>query len=192
MGKVLSFDRPEIAAYPGANTFFQEGLRAEEAGDIGAAIGHYRECLRFYPGFVRAFINLGSCYEVTKNHREAYKVLTRGTRISPSHPLLHYNLGCALDSLRRPMESAQSYLKAARLDPFNADIWFNLGRAYIDKKSFFQAKLAFKKAFRYARDEKTKNDSLSRIRECARRIAAHRVRLILIQGGKTNKGARAC
>lgn len=54
---------------------------------------HYRQALRFTPGFVQAWVGLGNVLQNQHRHSEAEQCYQEAIAVSPSHPEAHFNLG---------------------------------------------------------------------------------------------------
>jgi Flp pilus assembly protein TadD len=98
---------------PGAHSCY--GTALAEAGDLQAAMWHYREALRIQPENPLARNNLGTALARLGRYPEAVAEFRASLRMR-STPHTHHNLGLALFKLGRVDEAIAEYEAALRFD----------------------------------------------------------------------------
>jgi tetratricopeptide (TPR) repeat protein len=76
------------------------------------------------------YIARGAELYETGNHEEAARAFRDGLAACGEHPLLHYNLAIALESLGRADDAVAAYEQALKTDPTFADCHYNLALLY--------------------------------------------------------------
>ncbi|HYC48363.1 MAG TPA: tetratricopeptide repeat protein [Burkholderiales bacterium] len=99
---------------------------AVEPEDRGEALRAYEQAVAIDPGFVDAWINLGSLLHESSRFTEAEQVYRRALESSGAHGLLLYNLGVLLEDMNRPTEAFEAYERALECAPEMADCHYNL------------------------------------------------------------------
>lgn len=123
MAALLSFPAPRVS-----DSALSRAIELEDAGKIEAAERLYLDILRT-SGDARAAINLGAIAYGRRQYAMAEEMYRLATRTEPDYVMAWFNLGNALDELKRLPEAIEAYQKAVSLDPRYADAHFNLGMA---------------------------------------------------------------
>jgi tetratricopeptide (TPR) repeat protein len=90
------------------------------AGDADAAIAHYEEAIRLYPGNALANHNLGSLLASRDEYDAAVAHFDRVIEIDDDFAMAHFNRALALEESGRLDEAARGYESALAIDPGNA------------------------------------------------------------------------
>jgi tetratricopeptide (TPR) repeat protein len=101
----------------GSDALLQHAITLQQAGDLEAAIGMYREYLAAEPDSVQARSNLGAALARTGRYDEAIAEYDRALRKSPDAPALLLNLGLAYYKMGRHAEAAARFERAVSLSP---------------------------------------------------------------------------
>ena len=106
---------------------YNEGNKLLEQNKWEEAIRNYKMALYHNKNFEEAYINLSTAYLGGKQFKASLKTLNTLQRISPKHPLLHYNLACyyaltenttlGIKSLRQAVANGFKNLHAMGEDP---------------------------------------------------------------------------
>ena len=119
------------AQNPKSKQLFDQGLAAQQRGDLATAVGDYQEVLKLEPGLVVARINLAAAFlqlgrldEATDNYRAALKQ-------QPGNLQVSVLLGNCLVLRGAYDDAIQLLLPVEKAHPENLDIAFVLGEALI-------------------------------------------------------------
>ncbi|MGH9467352.1 MAG: tetratricopeptide repeat protein [Terriglobales bacterium] len=114
-----------------AEQWFAFGLSLEgDPEQREQAAAAYEQCLALDPGFLSAYINLGTLRYHQKDFSAAERCYRRALQLDAGYALACFNLGNVLDETGRMAEAIASYLTAVRLVPGYADAHYNLALAY--------------------------------------------------------------
>ena len=105
----------------------QRALRAEAAGDLGAAEALYEHLLGLQPGDPDILYNFGNLYVRTRRFGEAAERYREALEARPEHVAARVNLGSALLMLGRRDEAMDHLLRALEHDPADPDANRTLG-----------------------------------------------------------------
>lgn len=119
-------DRPPAAPTPLRRDWFADGVAAEEAGDLTAAIHAYRQSLLSGGPQPETSFNLGNCYYATERLEDAVEMYTRAVNIEPEYCEAWNNLGNTLSDLERIDDALDAYRRAIHASPDYADAHYNL------------------------------------------------------------------
>ena len=114
---------PESSAaldYTLATLLFQEG-------DLSAAERHYRDAIRKFPNFLRAYRNLGLVKLQRSQFAEAIPMLVKAMELGDNDAMLWGLLGFAYLNTDRPQSAMDAYRIAYVLQPANRD--WKVGKA---------------------------------------------------------------
>ena len=92
-----------------------------QQGDINAAINHYREAIRRFPSFYRAYQNLGLAYIQQQNFAEALPFLLKALEIGGGNGGLYGLIGYSYLSTDRPEAALDAYRNALLYQPGSKD-----------------------------------------------------------------------
>ena len=104
--------------------------QALEAHDKPAAEAAYRRAIEADATDTDAYVDLSALLCEQGKCRDAVLLLTEAVQRLPDDPLLHFNLGIALEDLDRHAEAIASYERCIALDAELADAHFNLARIH--------------------------------------------------------------
>ena len=113
-----------------------------ETVHYGEAIAEFREALKLQPEFLKAYDNLGVCYDqlqkfdlAIKNYRQAIEL---DRKLGTHYPWPYINLASLLNHLRRYGEAVELLAPVAGWDPqaSEAVIRYHLGRARLGLKQY--------------------------------------------------------
>ncbi len=110
-------------------TWFVEGVRAEEAGRLDEAAALYQRILE-QQAHAPASINLGTIFYNRRQFARAEQLYRAAAEADPGYALAFFDLGNALDELQRLPEAINAYLRAICISPRYADAHYNLALAY--------------------------------------------------------------
>jgi tetratricopeptide (TPR) repeat protein len=101
------------------------GRSLQQAGELEAAIEHYRAAIALRPGFASAWVNLGTALDASGDPSGALKSFERATQEAPELAEAWVNLGGALGRAQRSGEAAAALARALELDPTNPGALLN-------------------------------------------------------------------
>lgn len=104
--------------------------QALEAHDKPAAEKAYRRAIEADATDTDAYVNLSALLCEQGKCRDAVALLADAVQRLSDEPLLHFNLGIALEDLGRHAEAIESYERCIALNPELADAHFNLARIH--------------------------------------------------------------
>lgn len=129
-----------------AQSYFFEGNRSLEAGNLARAEACFRAALRAHARFAEAHANLGYVLEQTRRVDEAEACYRRSLELSPRNALVRQNLGALLARRKRLDEAEDQYRQAIALDGAAPVAWSNLGALLACMKREPEAERCFRKA----------------------------------------------
>ena len=116
-----------------AAEFFNAGVEAYGQGEIGQAIGHYRDALALDPGHAYAHNALGVALAAKGELDASIEQYHAALRSEPDDADVHNNLGAALAAKGDLDAAIEHYKEALRIDPDNVAAHNNLGTALSHK-----------------------------------------------------------
>lgn len=111
---------------PGAEQFYQDGVRSKEQGDFAQAIEHFRTALTYDPYYAEAYVELGVLTCRSRNYAYAVKQLLRGIEYGASSYRPYAYLGFAYEQLGTLPLAEANYRKALELAPNVTDVRLRL------------------------------------------------------------------
>jgi len=108
----------------------QQGVDANQRGDIAAARGHFQEALSLEPDNAEVLLQLGIAEVASSDIDEALQHLRRARDLAPSDPRVHYALGVAYGRCDDLQSAATAYEDALRLKPDYAKASLFLGNLH--------------------------------------------------------------
>lgn len=115
----------EDSAHERAAVLFDRALDLEDSDPV-AACEAYGEALACDPELHDAYVNLGRLAYEAGDHAEAIRIYELALERTPDDPVVHYNLGLAVEDLHGPEAARAHYARAIALDDAFADAHFNL------------------------------------------------------------------
>jgi hypothetical protein len=94
-----------------------QGNAALKAGNPGAAIEQFRQCVDLNPTSSRAYALLGAAYYQKQQWPGAVSSFLRASELDPSDAKLFYNLGMACEANGMIERAEQAYRKALEVNP---------------------------------------------------------------------------
>ena len=117
---------------------YEQGRQDLAAGNIAAAVGHFRQSIKVDRDFVPASLALGDAHEAGGDLREAVRVWERAADRHPSLPLLA-RLERAYRLEGRPSRMISLYQSAVQRAPDDLSISVALGRVYFELEMLDEA-----------------------------------------------------
>lgn len=114
------FTRAVEVTGPNALAEGQLGAVAARAGDVPAALAHFRAAVAADPQFVVARANLAGALVAVGQYEDALREAEATLDLDPANPQAFYNRGVALAALGRPAKAAASFEQVLRLVPGHA------------------------------------------------------------------------
>jgi tetratricopeptide (TPR) repeat protein len=102
---------------PAADRYFNEGLRAQRAGQLPRAILAYQRATRFDPSYFEAHFNLGAAAFQNRNWREALTAYEYALAVRPDSADARYNFALALKQANHPWEAVAELEKLLQSRP---------------------------------------------------------------------------
>ncbi len=137
MTALLTLGEPNMTA-------FREGLAAQQAGRVAAAIDAYRRALRRHPGLAPAHFNLGQLLREQGDYRGAAACFEGAARLRPNATDAWLNLGAMLERLDRHSDAVAAYERAAACGSDDPTPHYNRGNALLALGDFEGAAAAFR------------------------------------------------
>jgi tetratricopeptide (TPR) repeat protein len=145
LGELTLVRRPDDWVDPAAQTYFNEGVAAHNAGDYAKALESFTTVLEMAPDIPEVHCNLGLAYEKLGQIDEAIPHFERALELRPEYydallPLAdHY-------TAESDWENAAQYLaKATALRPDDASTQYNYGAVTMNAGDTETARAAFNK-----------------------------------------------
>jgi tetratricopeptide (TPR) repeat protein len=98
--------------------------------------------------------------ESTGHLSQAIELYRQAIRLSPSNPVLHFNLGNTFYAQGRLLESRASFQTALALDDGYAEAWNNLGNVHLELEQWKDAIEAFGQSLKLVADYREANQNL--------------------------------
>nr|WP_153101586.1 tetratricopeptide repeat protein [Paraburkholderia hayleyella] len=127
----IALMRRSIAGHASAIYYNNLGNALREHGELGQAIGSYRQAVALQANYPEAHNNLGNALREARQPREAMESCAQALALRPDYAQAHNNLGNALKDLGELEASAQAYRRALACLPGYADAHHNLGNVLV-------------------------------------------------------------
>jgi protein O-GlcNAc transferase len=124
----------------------KSALQKQQAGDIAAATGLYRQAVAQDPNHAMAHHLLGVCLFYQADHAEARAAISRAVALKPDYAEAWSNLGVVLYELSALAEAEAAYRQAVTLKPDYVEAWSNLGNTLRDRGRPAEAEAACRTA----------------------------------------------
>ncbi|MBN2652420.1 MAG: tetratricopeptide repeat protein [Spirochaetales bacterium] len=108
------------------------------------AIPFFQEEISQNPDNIDAYLFLGLCFEMEKQHMDAIDVLKRASFRAENIPLIHYNIGNNYFSLGQYQAAKEAYTKALEIDSQYYNAYLNRANASFKLNEFGQAIFDYK------------------------------------------------
>lgn len=102
---------------------YEDGLKAEIAGDWNKAISIYEDVLTRNPDQLSLWLRLGDLYWSSGNYEGATRTLSQAVRLKPDDAILQNRLSQAYSVMQKPEPAFSAIDNAVKLDPKNASYW---------------------------------------------------------------------
>lgn len=113
-----------------ANTVYNFGIRAQQAGRPADAIPFYLRSVQCRPEMATAHYNLGLAYRETGDNAHAQEAFAAAVTAKPDLAAAHYMLALSLRDLGQTNAMLQAFNETLRTDPNYADAHFALALCY--------------------------------------------------------------
>ena len=110
---------------------FEKGVTSGIAGDYDSAVIHYRNAIKFDPGYLAAHNNLGARLMVNRKWKEAIEEFELARHLDPRSSPVHSNLGVLYLELHDYEKAELEGLLASTLDPTSGKPHFVVGMAML-------------------------------------------------------------
>lgn len=135
-----------------AGFYLEMGAALEELGRLAEAALWYERSLAKAPGFVLAWIRLGSVLSRSSEHQRAQEAFRRAGALDPRDPRVPKETGLDLARQGRFDEAAAVSRRGIPLDPDLPELHNNLGGALAELGRFDEAQAALREAVRLQPD----------------------------------------
>jgi Tfp pilus assembly protein PilF len=122
----------------GARQHYNYATALHHEGRLDEAEKEYFTTLRFDPGYVKAYANLGQLFVTKSKLDEAKKYYERAIELDPHAGEVHSGYAYLLERLGRVDEARAEYENAIRLTPKSARLFYTYG-AFLDKRGELDA-----------------------------------------------------
>lgn len=129
----LSPARPLSGDRKAAEVFFQQGLKAQQEGQIEEAMIAYRTALEKDPAYYEAYYNVGLLAFQVSDWKAALGANERALAITPESVNARLNLGLTLDRANYPQDAVAELEKVVQAKPEEVRAHLALGNLYAQK-----------------------------------------------------------
>ena len=137
---------PREEAARRAKALFAEAVKAQNEGDLAAAIEGYNNVLAIAPGYLSALNNLGVSLRKQNKVDQAIACYRRALERDPKSVQTLSNFGNALKDAGRHAESLDMFRRAMEVDPSDAGMVYNFGITLKDAGLIDESIEIFKRA----------------------------------------------
>ena len=131
--------KKNIVDYALRDALFEKAVRADQSGNLEAAVVLYKQVIQVDPNNASTWVNLGTIAFHKRDWEYAERCYSKALEIDPNYPLTHYNLGTYFDECNQDDMAEAYYLIALKLDPGYVDAHYNLGLLYSEMGKYEQA-----------------------------------------------------
>jgi tetratricopeptide (TPR) repeat protein len=128
------------------------GTALHAQGDVEKAIFHFREALKFEPGYVAARTNLAIILSVQGHVEEAEQHFTEALRIAPGYAVAHYHIGILFKKQKKINDAYAHFAQSIKINPDYAGAYNQIGIILAWKGKLSEADVFFSKAVELNRD----------------------------------------
>jgi tetratricopeptide (TPR) repeat protein len=156
--------RTSLRATPqSATLWYNLALAEADAGDVSAAIGHYRRAISVNPRYQAAFVNLSNLLRRQGKYQDALDLMTRSVALDPNDTDSWTSLGNIYEEMGMLQYATNAYRKAVSLSPKNALAVINLGAAFQLSGDLKEAQQQYERALELAPNELSTYCNLSMV-----------------------------
>ncbi|MEW5870077.1 MAG: tetratricopeptide repeat protein [Chloroflexota bacterium] len=119
---VLQAAPEELADEQRAALHYRVGQYLLQDEQVDQAIPHLEQSIRYAPGFLDAYLELGSAYQGQRAHNRALQVFRQAIQAAPHDFRPYYQAGLALKESRDYMNAEEMLHQAARLAPDDVEV----------------------------------------------------------------------
>ena len=128
-------------------SLIDEGLAAQQSGDVSGARGKYEAALGLSPDDPEALHLLGLVHEHEKDRERAIELIERAIAIDPLEPIFRINLAAILEK-NRQFDSAVEHMRATVVSrPNSSDLTKRLGAIELARGDAQAAADSFRRAY---------------------------------------------
>jgi tetratricopeptide (TPR) repeat protein len=113
-----------------AEPHFASGLKAHRAGEVEAAVEHYRQAVRLDPGYFEAQYNLGLAEYDLRNWKQSLSAYEAALALKPDSADARYNFALALKQARYVLDAVEEMRRVVNEHPDEARAHYSLGNMY--------------------------------------------------------------
>lgn len=113
-----------------AKVYYQAGNDFLKKRNFMHAISSYKNAIKFYPEYYKAYCNLGVAYKCAGLLEQAEETYEKALKIKPNSGVIFNNLGNVYMQMNRMNDAKALYLKAIKIYPKYKEAYYNLGQAY--------------------------------------------------------------
>ncbi len=125
-----------MAASDKAKELYNEGLKAQKAGNIDAAILSYKAAIEEDNTYVDPYINLGAIYFEKKEYDSALEMFKKATERDKTSVEAFANLGRVEYKLKHFVEAIDAFKTAIANDGKDASLYKDLAKVYFKKGNY--------------------------------------------------------
>ena len=129
-----------------AEGFYSRGLGILSRDDYSKAVTFFEKAVEIDPNYAEAWYQVGYCYGMLGQHKEALQASTRASQLRPRWSETYVNIGASNYALKNYEEAARAYNQATKLNPYKAEIQYSLGLALNKLSRTDEEILAYKRA----------------------------------------------
>ncbi len=138
---------------PGAEQFFEAGLKAHQAGQRAQAEALYRQALAVDPRHADSMHLLGVTLEMAQpNTDEPLNLIQRAIALNPNVPEYYCNLGLFLAGRKQYQKSVDAFRRAITLRPQYSTAYCHLGNVLHDMGRLEESANAYRQAVVHKND----------------------------------------
>ena len=137
---------PQLAVAQTIDELFQQGAKAQIAGNYTQAESIWRRVIQLDPNNVGAYNNLGNVLKDQGKLEEAIFAYRQAIQLNPKFAPTYNNLAVALYEQKKLEEAIAACRQAIKLNPKLAEAYNNLGNALSDQGKLEEAIAAYQQA----------------------------------------------
>ena len=122
-----------------AKLAYNMGVKFFDDKNYAGAIAKYKMALAANPNFAKAYINLGSAYQILEFYDSAISILNQGINLKPNDISGYTDIGLCYYKTKQYANATEAYKKMLELDPNSADAFVGMGNISMDNNDFDNA-----------------------------------------------------